>query len=392
MKVNDQKTQMNVSIARLFLSFFRLGATAFGGPAMMAHVKELAVKRNAWIDEERFRQGIALCQSIPGATVMQMVAYVGMSARGVPGAFASFVGFGLPAFLIMLAFSAGYAASHRLPAIVSLFAGLQVLVVAITAHAAYLLACDTIKSLRVLVLALCSSALLLAGMNPFLVLIVAAASGIITFRDMHVATLMLHTSGNTKLLTGSSLLLMLVVCICLVLLAVTHNELFALAMLMMKIDLFAFGGGFGSLPLMFHEIVESRQWLDSGTFMQGIALGQVTPGPIVITATFVGYLTYGFPGALVATIAIFTPSFLILIITMPLFERLKASPYFSRAIKGVLASFVGLLFFVLLKFGLAVHWDWRGALLVITALTALMMKADILPIVIVVGIISMLVF
>jgi chromate transporter len=267
-----------------------------------------------------------------------------------------------------------------------------VLVVAITAHAAYLFACDTIKSLRILVLALCSSALLLAGMNPFLVLIVTAASGIIAFRDMHVATLAPHAFGRTKLLTESSLLLMLVVCICLALLAVTHNELFALAVLMMKIDLFAFGGGFGSLPLMFHEIVESRQWLDSTTFMKGIALGQVTPGPIVITATFVGYLTYGLSGALVATIAIFTPSFLILIIAMPLFERLKASPYFLKAIKGVLASFVGLLFFVLLKFGLTVHWDWRSAFLGAAALAALIRKKDILQVVIIGGIVSAVLF
>ncbi len=381
-----------VSNVRLFLSFLRLGATAFGGPAMMAHIKELSVKRNAWISEERFRHGIALCQSIPGATVMQMAAYVGMSVRGLPGAFSSFVGFGLPAFLIMLAFSAGYADSHRLPTIVSLFAGLQVLVVAIIAHAAYLFARETIKGLRIFVLALCSSALLLAGLNPFLVVIIAAACGIIAFRDIHAVPLAPHSSGNAKLLSGSSLLLMLSVCICLVILAFAHQELFAIAMLMMKIDLFAFGGGFGSLPLMFHEIVEVRQWLDSTTFMEGIALGQVTPGPIVITATFVGYLTYGFPGALVATIAIFTPSFLILIITMPLFERLKASPYFLRSIKGVLASFVGLLFFVLLKFGLAVHWDWRAVLLGIAALSALRMKADILPVVIVGGIISILVF
>ena len=95
---------------------------------------------------------------------------------------------------------------------------------------------------------------------------------------------------------------------------------------MMKIDLFAFGGGFTSLPLMLHEVVELRGWIDEKTFMNGIALGQVTPGPIVITATFVGYLLYGFWGSVVATLSIFTPSFLMLVIINPFFDRLKASP------------------------------------------------------------------
>jgi chromate transporter len=102
---------------KLFLSFLRLGSTAFGGPAMVAHVKELAVKRNHWIDEETFKNGVALSQSIPGATVMQLVAYVGMKVNGIPGALFSYVGFALPAFILMLALSAAYAGAHALPTV-----------------------------------------------------------------------------------------------------------------------------------------------------------------------------------------------------------------------------------------------------------------------------------
>jgi chromate transporter len=100
-----------------------------------------------------------------------------------------------------------------------------------------------------------------------------------------------------------------------------RRELFQIALLMSKIDLLAFGGAFGSVPLMFHEIVEARGWMDAPTFLNGIVLGQFTPGPIVITATFVGYLVYGFLGAFVATLAIFTPSFLILIGVAPWFDH-----------------------------------------------------------------------
>ena len=112
------------------------------------------------------------------------------------------------------------------------------------------------------------------------------------------------------------------------------RKLYQLAALMLRIDLFAFGGGFASLPLMFHEIVNVKGWLDGKTFMDGIALGQVTPGPIVITATFVGYLVRGFPGALVATLAIFTPSFVVLVAVTPVFRPLEERKTFLRGDAG----------------------------------------------------------
>jgi chromate transporter len=96
------------SVIRLFFSFLRLGLTAFGGPAMIAYIKELSVKKNKWLDEERFKDGVVLCQSIPGATAMQMAGYVGLRVNGIGGALASYVGFGLPAFILMLTFSVLY--------------------------------------------------------------------------------------------------------------------------------------------------------------------------------------------------------------------------------------------------------------------------------------------
>jgi chromate transporter len=160
---------------------------------------------------------------------------------------------------------------------------------------------------------------------------------------------------------------------------------------MLKIDLFAFGGGYASLPLMLHEVVINKGWLDSKTFMDGIALGQITPGPIIITATFVGYLVYGLPGAVVATIAIFTPSFFMVITIAPFFDRLKNSVYFVRAIDGVFASFVGLLLYVCFKFTTTVPWDIARILLGLATLAALLRKIDILYIVPVGAVVSILV-
>jgi chromate transporter len=126
--------------------------------------------------------------------------------------------------------------------------------------------------------------------------------------------------------------------------------------------------------------------------MDGIALGQITPGPIIITATFVGYLSSGFVGSLVATLSIFTPSFLMLVIINPVFDRLKTSPLFLKATKGILASFVGLLLYVLIKFAVAVPWDILRILFGAGALIALIRKIDLLLVVAVGGIISVWLF
>ena len=106
--VRFPRTSRSPSLTRLFSVFFRLGITAFGGPAMIAYMRTLVVEQRRWLEEEPFHGGVALCQTIPGATAMQMSAYIGLRLRGVTGAAASFLGFGLPAFLLMVVLSALY--------------------------------------------------------------------------------------------------------------------------------------------------------------------------------------------------------------------------------------------------------------------------------------------
>ena len=185
---------------------------------------------------------------------------------------------------------------------------------------------------------------------------------------------------------------MILACVGVVGLYVADRKLYQLAVLMLRIDLFAFGGGFGSLPLMFHEVVNAMGWLDGKTFMDGIALGQVTPGPIVITATFVGYLVRGFPGAFVATAAIFTPSFVVLVAVTPFFDRLKNTKHFSGATRGILASFVGLLCYMTIRFAVAVPWETSRILFGIAVVIALARKINILYVVLVSSVLSVVVF
>ena len=146
---------------------------------------------------------------------------------------------------------------------------------------------------------------------------------------------------------------------------------------MFRIDLFAFGGGFASVPLMFHEVVNVNSWMDSKTFLNGIALGQITPGPIVITATFIGYVLYGILGGIIATVSVFLPSFLIVVGVAPYFNKLRGFPYFNKAVSGILSSFVGLLFAVTVLFALKIPWDFFRVLLAIAAFVALLLKVEI---------------
>jgi len=384
-------TNPRPSIGTLFVSFLRLGATAFGGPSMVAYIRDMAVVRKQWLDDETFRDGVALCQTIPGATAMQTAAYVGLKTRGTIGACASFIGFGLPAFLLMMTLSALYAQMHALPVVLTAFAGLQAIIVAIVANATLSFAKNSISSWQHACIAGVAAALFGLSLNPLIVIVLAALGGLVLVKSRpippHSPVDPVHGYPATK----SLLFLVSGSIVAFLALYLFRPILFDLAALMFRIDLFAFGGGFASIPLMYHEIVDVRHWMDGPTFLNGIVLGQVTPGPIVITATFVGYWLQGFLGGLIATASVFVPSFTMVIALAPVFDKLRASPYFRKAIGGILCSFVGLLLTVTIRFAGNVHWDMSSIILASTALGALLLKVDILWVVIVGTIVSVIV-
>ncbi len=379
--------------AELFFSFLRLGLTAFGGPAMIAYIRVLAVRKKAWLTEESFKHGVAVCQSIPGATAMQVAAYVGLRAGGVFGAVATYVGFGFPAFLLMVALASLYDRAHDLAAVMSAFKGLQVIVIALVANATMSFGRSTIKTRQDLLLGLGVAAFIATHGSPIIAIIVSALLGLILYRKETVKQNDHISSTHGSLLKNlrAPLFLTLVLTFGMLVLFCLDRQLFVLSALMVKIDLFAFGGGYASVPLMLHEVVSARHWMDSKTFMDGIALGQVTPGPIVITATFVGYLLAGIPGALIGTISIFTPSLIILTVVVPYFDRLQNNALFQRGLRGVLVSFVGLLLAVTVRFALSVDWGVYQVLIVSAAFLALRLKVDILWVVLIGAAVSALI-
>jgi chromate transporter len=388
-ETQDEYHSPTPSLFHLFASFLRLGATAFGGPAMVAYIRKMAVEKKHWLDDHSARDGIVLCQTIPGATAMQMSAYVGFRARGVAGAGASFIGFGLPAFLFMMILSALYARTHTLPAIVSVFNGLQAIIIAIVANATLSFGKTSIKNWSNIINAIIAAVLFGVKVNPILVIVIAAFLGVIIYDKQPPVPA--ESLSNKSHAPKSLLIILLAIAMGFGVLYVLDRRLFNLATLMFRIDLFAFGGGFASVPLMFHEVVQVRSWLDGPTLLNGIVLGQVTPGPIVITATFIGYFLKGPLGGLIATICVFLPSFMIVVGTAPYFDRLRSSPYFKKVVTGILCSFVGLLLTVTIRFALDIPWDVPRILLSGAAFVALILKVDILWIVLAGTVISFII-
>ncbi len=370
------------SLFTIFIRFLRLGLTAFGGPAMVPYIRKMAVEREQWLTDTSFKLGMAVSQMIPGATAMQIAAYVGLRSRGGPGALLAYFAFGLPAFVLMVVLSLLYFTSQDIPVMHAVFSGLQLMVLAMVLHAAVNFSKRHLDSLSSQLLACFAGIWLGMKGNPILVMIIVCVLAIFLFKEEQGA----HFKPAGKVV-GRPLLSAGVFFVCfaafLAALAIISPPLADLGLLMAKIDCFAFGGGYVSVPIMLHEVVEVRGWLDNAQFMDGIALGQVTPGPIVMTGAFVGYAVAGIIGAAVATIAVFSPSLIFVCAATPFADKIISSPLARRALKGSLVTLVGLMAAVSARFGFAIDWSVMQALVATTAFVALRMGTDILWVVII---------
>jgi len=358
-------------LADIFRCFFRVGATAYGGPAMMPLMREHILKRG-WLTPEGFKLGMAVCQAIPGGTLMQMSAYTGLHLRGLPGALAGFLGFGLPATLLIVCLSAIYHAYQGLSLTVSAMQGLSVVVLGIIALAVYDFWSKYARGPRRIGLTLAACGLFLYGVGPAWIILGAALAGPVVFRDETAPPVAL---SNTPVPVGGVLAL---AALCLAWLGATFflsPLLFNLSLSMAKADLIAFGG-YGVFPALYHETVDLHRWMSAETFMDGMALAQVTPGPFMLGACFVGYHIAGVLGALTAGAWIFTPSFFILMVTVPSAGKLLAWQPFRRALAGVLSTLGGLILAVGIQLARGMDWSPLKAALCLAATFALWRKVD----------------
>jgi len=368
---DDQPQPPHATLWEIFRCFMRVGATAYGGPAMMPLMREQVLRRG-WLTPDGFRVGLSVCQAIPGGTLMQLAGYVGLVLRGLPGALAGFVGFGIPATLLITVLSVIYHAARGLTLAASAMQGLNAVVLGIIALAVYDFWLRYAHGARRVVSIFIACALFLQGIGPAWIILGAALLGPVIYRDETAPPV-----GITHAAISMRGVLALA-CFSLAWLAAEYffRPLhFDMAVSMAKCDLIAFGG-YGIFPAMFHEVVVFRQWMSAETFMDGMALAQVTPGPFMLGACFVGYHLDGLLGALTAGIWVFTPSFFMLMLVVPCSGRLLAWQPFRRALAGVLSTLGGLILAVGIQLARGMDWSWPKAAIALAATIALWRKVD----------------
>ena len=380
----------------LFTRVLKLGATAYGGPAMISQIKEAAVNRYGWVKEGEFMRGVALCQLIPGATMVQIVTYIGYRVRGIWGALTAAVAFVLPAFIAILVLSAIYFRFHTLWFIQALFKGLGAIVVAIILNACITFGKSILKDWKVIVIAALSFFAFFFQWNFVLIFVFAAAAGLLLRPKIAPAkagpSVGAPSQGAKEKDHLIVVLLAAFICVLLLFSYLIDPRITTLSLGLSKIGALAFGGGFTAIPLIQYEMVDRFHWLSTKEFLDGIALGQVTPGPILITATFVGYKVANLLGAFMATLGVFFPSFFILVLLVPYHDRLRGIDKVRMMEQGVLGSFIGMLALVLYNFGSASLVDIPRILMAAAAFLAIYKKISLPYVLLAGGILSILIY
>ena len=349
--MNNKSIQIenNINLWKIFLIFFKMGFTAFG-PAMMTEVKKNIVIKLKWINDKEFLEGLALAQLIPGATWVSLTIYIGYKLKGLLGAVASFMGFILPPFSIMVVLSWLYFEYQNLEFVNVLFKGLGAVVVALILNAVWNLAKTVTTNIRTITIAVTALIISVFYNNILLILLISALMGMMLIPKNTGDEKGNNVSEKTKIQWKD----IVIISISIILFFVSTlfvRDLHLMTGAFLKIGALVFGNGYTMLPLIQQEVVDVHHWLNFNDFMVGVALGQMTPGPVSITATFIGYKVMGLLGAAVATMAIYAPSFLLVVTTFGVYTKIKSNKWVSSALSGLIASFVGLMSLVVINTG-----------------------------------------
>lgn len=336
--------------------FLRLGATAFGGPA--AHIgmfrQELVVRRK-WVSDEHFLDLLGAVNLIPGPNSTEMAIHLGYVRAGWRGLLAAGFCFILPAFVMVLVLAVLYTQYGSTPTADALLYGIKPVIIAIVAQAVYGLMPKAFKTPGLWLTGIGVILLYFLGLNELILLFGGGAAYVIGMRlierrrttsAMAILPLALHP---LKMLHPSAVFnapLMLQAAQTAV--PVSLGTLF---LGFLKIGALLYGGGYVLLAFLRGDFVDAYGWITNQQLLDAVAVGQFTPGPLFTTATFVGYLIAGFPGAVVATAGIFLPSFIFVAITNPLIPKMRQSKLFSAFLDGVNAAAVGLMAAVTVELG-----------------------------------------
>jgi chromate transporter len=377
------------------VTYLRLGATSFGGPAIVALLRRELVDRRRWLSQSEFEESLGFVQVMPGPIAVQTVTLTAWRLRGWPAALTAFAAYSLPSFVVMLALSVFYFRFAAMPPIPAIFTGLSAVIIAILADAILALVRPAVRDLRGLAISVLATAGFLAGGVVLAVLPATALLGIalrLGPGEQVPALAPLPPPGSTRRSLRTAALVAVGAAAIIVAASATSPGLLALAREMVKVNLLAFGGGYTAIALMHQGLVVEQQVLSSREFVDGLALGQITPGPVLITATFVGYRVGGLLGAGVATLAAFLPSALLLLGLAPLLARLGRSPIVQSALRGLLAGFVAMLLYVISQLAATAYPSAWSFAFTGVALVALRLRVPVLLVIVPAAVVSLLLF
>lgn len=340
------------SLPYIFFTFLKLGATAFGGyMSLVAIVQKQLVEIDKKMKEEDLLDGISLTSVLPGPVAVNTIAYVGYLLRGIPGAIAAFAGIVLPSFFLVILLSWLYFTYGNIPAVKNIFSGIAPTITALIVTVAIGMARKTIKVPAQWVICLLAAILLIfiGGFTTTFLIIIG--SGIVGYFLFHQQQGKERLSNKEKLLFGNRQWIISGVVLLLLLFVLLFGGQYPgtpkniqIISTFSGISLTLFGGGYVVIPALHELFVENLGWLTSAEFADGIAIGQITPGPIFITATFIGYKVAGIMGALLATIAMFTPPMVLTVLLSRFVKTLNQSTLVKAAMKAVRAAVIGMIF------------------------------------------------
>jgi chromate transporter len=341
-----------VALIELTLAFFQVGITAFGF-SIVQKIKSLVIQKG-WLNQEEVDEGMVLVQLYPGPIMVDFTAYTGYKLRGVIGALLATLGFILPSFILIVILSAAYFASGSLPWVHPLFLGLEALIVGIILNVTFDFGGRSLKGPTEALIALAAFTALLFKANAVLIVLGALALGAIFLQPQkkNGITQALPVLSTSKTFWQIWIPIFAVVIVIFVGVGYSwwlNSDIGRMGLSFFKIGSVAFGNGSTILPLIQNEVLDTHQWLTPSQFADGIALGQITPGPFLIMAAFVGYKMGGLGAAALMSFAMFSPSFAMTLIFTEIFSKLKNLRVIKGALSGVLASFVGLLAVVVLQ-------------------------------------------
>ncbi len=341
----------------------RLGITAFGGPAAhIAMLRDEAVVRRRWLSDAEFLDLLGATNLIPGPNSTEMFIHIGHVRAGWRGMIVSGVCFILPAMLIVLAIAWAYQTYGTTPTATWLLYGIKPVIIAIVLQALWGLSKSAIKNRWLALLGVVVCALYLLGWNELAILF---GGGLLTMLIINLRRL-----GDKRHLAG-----VLLLGAPQALLAQAASVPFSLGTLFftfLKIGAVLYGSGYVLLAFLRNDFVVRLGWLTDQQVLDAIAIGQVTPGPVFTTATFIGYQLAGLPGALMATAGIFLPSFIFVALSSPLIPRMRSSPWLAAFLDGINVAALGLMLGVTWELGRAAVVDWLTLVLALISAVLLL--------------------